>query len=314
MTRLKGDLQLSEPKIRVAVVGFGNVGRYTIEAVQTAPDMELAGVVRRSESLGNGDDELRHLSVPVVSDIRQLGAVQAAILCTPTRTIPQVAAGILGLGINTVDSFDIHGDSIVQLRSSLDEQARKAGAVAIVAAGWDPGTDSLVRILFEAMAPAGITYTNFGPGMSMGHSTAVRAIKGVKEALSMTIPLGTGVHRRMVYVELDPGVSFESVERQILEDPYFVKDETHVTAVEKVSSLWDLGHAVNMHRKGMSGKSANQMMTLEMSINNPALTGQIMVAAARAGLRQSPGAYCLPEIPVIDFLPGDRDSWIKRLV
>jgi len=301
-------------KTRVAVVGFGNVGRYAIDAVQTAPDMELAGVVRRASSLKSNTAGPESLDVRVVSDIRELENVQAAILCTPTRTISDVAEGILNLGINTVDSFDIHGQAVVELRARLRAAALKNKAVAIVSAGWDPGTDSVVRVLFEAMAPLGITYTNFGPGMSMGHSTVVRNMTGVKDALSMTIPLGTGVHRRMVYVELEPGSSYEQVKQQVLSDPYFAKDETHVHAVSDVGTLRDLGHAVMMQRKGTSGKTANQLLQLKMTINNPALTGQILVAAARASLRQNPGAYCLPEIAPLDFLPGERETLIEWMV
>lgn len=305
---------MARTRIQVAVIGFGNVGRYAMDAVQTAPDMELAGVVRRAGSLKNNNAELQGLDVRVVRDIQELENVQVAILCTPTRTIPDVAEGILNLGINTVDSFDIHGPAIVELRARLQAAAQKNNAVAIVSAGWDPGTDSIVRVLFEAMAPFGITYTNFGPGMSMGHSTVVRTMPGVREALSMTIPLGTGVHRRMVYVELEPGSSYEQVQQQILNDPYFAKDDTHVFAVNDVTVLRDLGHAVMMERKGTSGKTANQLLQLKMTINNPALTGQILVAAARASLRQTPGAYCLPEIALLDFLPGERESLIERLV
>ena len=83
--------------------------------------------------------------------------------------------------------------------------ARENGCVSILSAGWDPGSDSMVRALMLAMAPNGLTYTDFGPGRSMGHTVAVKAIAGVKDALSMTIPLGTGIHRRMVYVELEDG-------------------------------------------------------------------------------------------------------------
>ena len=89
--------------------------------------------------------------------------------------------------------------------------SKEHGSVAIISAGWDPGSDSVVRSLLEAIAPKGITYTNFGPGRSMGHSVAVRAIDGVKDALSMTIPTGTGIHRRMVYVELEEGAGFKGI-------------------------------------------------------------------------------------------------------
>ena len=92
----------------------------------------------------------------------------------------------------------------------MDETAKAHNAVSIISAGWDPGSDSVVRALLQAIAPKGITYTNFGPGRSMGHSVAVRAIAGVKDALSMTIPVGTGIHRRMVYVELEEGADFKT--------------------------------------------------------------------------------------------------------
>jgi len=83
--------------------------------------------------------------------------------------------------------------------------------VSVISAGWDPGSDSVIRTLLETLAPRGITYTNFGPGMSMGHTVAVKAIAGVRAALFMTIPAGTGVHCRMVYIELQEGYDFQSV-------------------------------------------------------------------------------------------------------
>ena len=95
----------------------------------------------------------------------------------------------------------------------------------------------------EAIVPKGITYTNFGPGMSMGHTVAVKAIAGVRKALSMTIPTGTGIHRRMVYIELEPGYKAEEVIQAIKSDAYFVHDETHVTVVDDVDQLIDMGTA-----------------------------------------------------------------------
>ena len=197
-------------KIRAAVVGYGNIGRYTIEALEAAPDFEVAGIVRR-----NPQDEQPAQLKPyrVVGDIRELENVDVAILATPTRSVENIAHDILAhanntdyinhkhnflaLGFNHVDSLDIN-TQFTSLRRSLGEAARKAGAVSIISAGWDPGSDSVVRTLLQAIAPKGLSYTNFGPGMSMGHTVAVKAIKGVKAALSMTIPTGQGIHRRMV--------------------------------------------------------------------------------------------------------------------
>ena len=297
-------------KTRVAIVGYGNIGKYALEALVEAPDMEVAGIVRR-HGAENCPPELA--DYPVVKDIRELSDVDVAILATPTRSVEAYAKEILALGINTVDSFDIH-TQIVSLRRSLDAAAKAGGAVSIISAGWDPGSDSVVRTLMESLAPKGISYTNFGPGRSMGHSVAVRAIAGVRDALSVTIPLGTGIHRRMVYVELDEGADFETVAAAVKSDPYFVNDETHVQQVPCVKDLNDVGHGVNLVRKGVSGQTHNQLFEFNMKINNPALTAQVLVNVARASMRQLPGCYTMIEIPVIDLLPGDREDIVGHLV
>ena len=297
-------------KIRAAVVGYGNIGHYTLQALEAAPDFEVAGIVRRK---GAEDKPAELADYPVVKDIKELKDVDVAILATPTRKVEEYAKEILSLGINTVDSFDIH-TQIVDLRRSLGEVARKNGTVSIISAGWDPGSDSVVRTLLQAIAPKGISYTNFGPGMSMGHTVAVKAIPGVKAALSMTIPTGEGIHRRMVYNEVEEGSKFEDVAAAIKADAYFVNDETHVIEVPCVDDVIDMGHGVNLTRKGVSGKTQNQLFEFNMKINNPALTGQVLVCVARASMLQQPGCYTMPEIPVLDLLPGDREENIRHLV
>lgn len=294
--------------IKAAVVGYGNIGNYVIDALLEAPDFEIAGVVRRNSN--DIPDKIKNFRV--TNDLSQLDA-DVAILCTPTRKVEEYALQALELGMNTVDSFDIH-TGIVNLRCSLDKKARECGKVSVISAGWDPGSDSIVRTLLQACAPKGVTYTNFGPGMSMGHTVAVKAIEGVKAALSMTIPLGTGIHRRMVYVELEEGYDINEVSQKIKSDPYFVNDETHIIEVDNVDNVKDMGHGVNMVRKGVSGTTQNQRFEFNMSINNPALTAQILVGAARASMRQQPGAYTMIEIPVIDLLPGSREELIAHLV
>ena len=297
-------------KIRAAVVGYGNIGKSVVEALQAAPDFEIAGIIRRS---GAENKPAELASYEVVKDITELKDVDVAIVASPTRQVEVQAKKILAMGINTVDSFDIH-TQITSLRRSLGETAKANNSVAIISAGWDPGSDSVVRTLLEAIAPKGITYTNFGPGRSMGHSVAVRAIEGVKDALSMTIPTGTGIHRRMVYVELEEGVDFKTVEAAIKSDPYFVNDETHVKQVPCIDDSNDVGHGVNLVRKGVSGTTHNQMFEFNMRINNPALTAQVMVCCARATMRQQPGCYTMIEVPVIDLLHGDREELIAHLV
>ena len=133
-------------KIKTAIVSYGNIGKYVLEALQASSDFEVAGIVRRNAS--NNPEELAKYKV--VDDIKKLDRVEVAILCSPTRQIEAYAKEMLALGINTVDSYDIHS-GIVNLRSELDKVARKYGSKAIVSAGWDPGSDSVIRALFEAM-------------------------------------------------------------------------------------------------------------------------------------------------------------------
>ena len=297
-------------KINAAVVGYGNIGKYTIQALEASDDFEIVGVVRRAGS-ENKPAELANYKV--VKDIKELGKVDVAILATPTRSCEEYAKQILPLGINTVDSFDIH-TQIRGYRERLMEINKSTGTVSVIAAGWDPGSDSIVRTLMQTLAPKGLSYTNFGPGMSMGHSVCARSKEGVKDALSMTIPLGEGIHRRMVYVALEDGAKLADVTAVIKADPYFANDETHVFAVDSVDSVRDMGHGVHLVRKGVSGKTQNQRFEFNMSINNPALTAQVLVNVARASMRQQPGCYTMVELPVIDMLPGERADLIEKLV
>lgn len=284
--------------IKVAILGYGNIGKYAEEAVMSAPDMALAGIYHHR-------DDLEAITADVV------------LLCTPTRAVEQFASFFAQRGICTVDSFDIH-NQIYALRSHLMPVCVANKCVSIISAGWDPGSDSMIRALLLALAPKGITYTNFGPGRSMGHSVAAKAIDGVKDALSMTIPLGTGVHRRMVYVQLEDGADFKAVKAAILADDYFAHDETHVIAVPDVDALNNVAHGVNLVRSGVSGATHNQRFEFNMTINNPALTAQVMVSSARAAYRMQQrgqyGAKTMIELAPIDLLPGTEQELIESLV
>ncbi len=300
-------------KKRVAIVGFGNVAREALAAVQESPDLEAAGIVLRNAARVEAVQE--ETGVPVaLLDVTSLGPVDAAVLAIASRAVPEVAPSYLARGICTVDSFDIHGEAVMDLRKELDAAGKAGNAAAVICAGWDPGTDSVVRALLECIAPKGITYTNFGPGMSMGHTVAVKALPGVKDALSITLPKGTGLHKRYVYVTLQEGAHFDEVKAAILADPYFSHDESYVFPADDVHQLLDLGHGVHMERKGVSGRSHNQRMEFIMSVMNPAATAQVMVSSARAALRQKPGCYTMLEIPPLDFLAGERDALVRRLV
>lgn len=284
--------------MRIAILGYGNIGRAAEQAINAAPDMELAGIYHHNDDL---------------TDIH----ADAVLLCTPTREVEPFAKALLQQGICTVDSFDIH-QKIYDLRQSLLPVAQAHKAVSVISAGWDPGSDSVVRALLMALAPEGVTYTNFGPGRSMGHTVAAKAIPGIKDALSMTIPVGKGVHRREVYVELEEGANAEQVEALLKADAYFASDETKMIVVESVAAINSVGHGVNLVRDGVSSNVPDQHLEFTMRINNPALTAQVMVSCARAAVRmqqkQQYGAYTLIELPPIALLPGDEEQLIRALV
>lgn len=286
---------------RVAIFGYGNIGRAAEQAANAAQDVELVGIFHHDE-------------LSACLNARP----DVVILCLPTRQTQHYAITFLEQGISTVDSFDIH-TQIYDLRLSLMPYAQQHHAVSIISAGWDPGTDSVIRCLMLAMTPqGGHTYTNFGPGRSMGHTVAAKSIPGVKNALAITLPKGQGVHGRHVYIELEDGCRFEDVRDAILQDDYFAHDETEVELVPDVNALNTTMHGVNLVRNGVSGVTDNQQLEWNMRIDNPALTGQVLVSAARAAVTLASkgqyGAYTLPEVPPIYLVQGNIEKLIRQLV
>lgn len=296
----------------VAVVGYGNVGKCVVEAIQQSTDMRLAGIVEVPQVVETLKQSIK--TFPLVSDPTDLAQVDVAVLAVNSLAVPEIAPVYLKRGINTVDPYDIHGESALKLKKELDELAKEQGCVSIIAAGWDPGTDSIIRTIFEIITPRGLTNVNFGPGMSMGHTVVVKSIAGVKDAISITVPMGMGIHKRMVYVELYDGQDLEDISATIKSNQYFINDETHVFSVKNIKDLVDTGHGVHIERKGVAGRTHNQRLEFNMSITNPAATGQVLVSAARASLKQRPGCYSLIEIPPLDFLYGEREELLRRLI
>lgn len=306
-------------KIKVCVHGLGNIGKYVIEAVEASKDMECVGVVRRKSSIGKKTLDLRGLPEfdSAESLIKQVGKPQVAIICTPSRHALEDDSVYLAKGISTVDSFDIHTE-VSSVFKKLDKVAKANECVAVMSAGWDPGTDSVFRAMYEAMVPVGTTFTNFGRGMSMGHSAAARAIKGVDDAVSITIPIGGGRHARLVYVVLEKGEKLSDIKKRIEKDDYFAHDPLEVREAkdkEELDRVCDSSHGVLMERTGASGLTPNQKLSFDMRINNPALTAQIMVSCARAATRLfHHGCFTMIDIPPVYYLDCEREEAIKKLV
>lgn len=305
-------------RIKVIVHGLGNIGKGTIAALETASDMQCLGVIRRAASLGSQSLSLRGLQdfADLESLISAKGKPDVAIICGPSRNMPDDALLYLEAGINTVDCFDIHSE-VPLLVERLGETAKKAGRVAVVAAGWDPGTDSVLRVMFEAMAPVGTTFTNFGRGRSMGHTVAARGLEGVANAVSITIPIGGGRHSRLVYVLPAKGAAQADIKARLAKDDYFAHDPLDVRFVAseaELSMVADNSHGVLIERIGASGLASNQHLSFDMRIDNPALTSQILVSCARASTRLAAGSYTMIDIPPVSLLAGERMSHVARLV
>ena len=275
---------------------------------------------RDAESLGTQSHALRGL--PEFADLASLGKA------APGRPDVIALCGIFAQHPGNGGSFSEAGLQLCgQLRhphrdprhrgpSGCRRQGR-CNSVSITAAGWDPGTDSVLRALFEAAVPRGTTATNFGRGRSMGHSVVARAIKGVADAVSITIPVGGGRHSRLVYVVLEEGENLADVTARIKADDYFAHDPLDVRQCrdrEELAFVADQSHGVLMERTGASGMTDNQILKFDMRINNPALTAQVLVSCARATTRLQAGCHTLIEVPPIAMLRGERMDIISRMV
>ncbi|WP_424245583.1 diaminopimelate dehydrogenase [Elusimicrobium posterum] len=290
-------------KKKAIVVGMGNTGKYTVRALKESVDFECIGIIRRSASNEEfeGVKQYENLeSLPVKPDV--------AILGIPSKMMPETAKFYLEKGICVVDSFDIH-DQVAPVVESLDAVAKANNTSAVVSAGWDPGSDSMIRAVFKALSPRATIYTSFGPGMSMGHSVVARSIKGVADAISITLPLGMGKHKRHVYVKLDGTQTQDEVYKNMKADNYFAHDELIVEAVEDLAPYKNANHGgmIEMEEGDIKAK-------FQMTVNNPQTTAYVMVACARAALRMEPGAYTVIDLPLVKLLEGERVDNIKKLV
>ena len=228
-----------------------------------------------------------------------------AILCIPSREVPERVKQYHEFGISTIDSYDEHLN-IASVRRDLDISAKSKKVVSIIGAGWDPGTDSAIRAIMKLVSITGYGTTTFGGengGRSMGHTVQVKQIEGVKDAVALTLANGRGKQKRKVYLELEKGADLAVVEKAILSDPYFKNDPTEVIEVKNINKYNTLNHSVCLERTGMQ---VNQKYEAEGV--NPEFTANIMVSCARACMKayldEDYGAYTFIERPLIDYLPG----------
>ena len=312
--------------IKLAIVGYGNLGKGVELAVRQNPDMELAAVFTRRDpkSLRVQTPGLQVLPMERLDDMTQ--QLDVLILCGGSATDLPVMTPALAKKFNVVDSFDNHS-RIPQHIAKVHEAASAAGKMAVVSCGWDPGLFSLARIYAQAALPQGESYTFWGPGLSQGHSDAVRRIPGVADARQYTVPVEAALeqvrsgdaprlttrqkHTRHCYVVVEDGADKEAIMNTICQMPgYFADYDTTVnfiTAQEMAEQHSTMPHGGFVIRSGVTGE--NTRHTIEYSLkleSNPQFTASMLVACARAAVRMQQrgetGCVTLAEIRPCDLL------------
>ena len=292
-------------RIRVAIAGYGNLGRGVESALTQNPDMRLVGVFSRRDP---ASVTLLDSSVPVyaMDTIEQYqDAVDVMILCGGSKTDLPEQGPYLAKFFNTVDSFDTHA-KVPEYYAALDQSARDAGRVALLSVGWDPGLFSLNRLYGEAILPEGETYTFWGKGLSQGHSDAVRRVPGVKSGVQYTLPSEEAIarvrsgeqpelttrekHKRECYVVLDNGADADIVRDNIVSMPdYFADFDTTVNFIDQDTFVKDhssMPHGGFVIRSGKTGTDSTQTIEYSLALgSNPEFTSSVLVAYARAVYR-----------------------------
>ena len=320
--------------MKIAIYGYGNLGRGVELAAHQNPDTELVGIFTRRppEAIATAYKTPVYPSGDVL-DFK--GMIDVLIICGGSATdLPEVTP-TLARDFNVVDSFDNHL-KISDHFASTDAAAREGGTLAVISAGWDPGILSLARTLFASVIPDGTTHTFWGRGVSQGHSDAIRRIDGVVDARQYTVPIPEAVsaarsggsrltscesHRRECFVAVADGADTERIEHAIKTMPgYFAGYDTTVTFVTKDVLDHALPHAGRVIRCGGTGCGLVHNHTLELSLkldSNPEFTGAALICVARAVNKMAKqgeiGCKTMLDIPPSCYSPLSAEELVRTI-
>lgn len=295
-------------KIRIGIVGYGNIGRGVEQAIARNDDMELKAVFTRRDPsavvIKTAGAEVKHFD----DMLSMRDAIDVMMLCGGSATDLPVMGPEIAANFNTIDSFDTHA-KIPEYFENVDKAAKAGNNVSIISVGWDPGMFSLNRLYAESILVQGSTYTFWGKGVSQGHSDAIRRIDGVKNAIQYTVPIEEAVdrvrtgsepelttrekHLRECYVVAEEGADKAAIEQAIKTMPnYFDEYDTTVTFIseeELKENHSKMPHGGFVIRTGETGTEGNKHV-IEYSLkldSNPEFTASVLVAYARAAYRLS---------------------------
>ena len=288
-----------ENKIKVGVMGYGNLGKGVLKAINCNNDMQLEAVFTRREGITT-DEGIKTVHISKIAEYKD--KIDVMILCGGSATDLPEQGPMIAEMFNTVDSFDTHA-KIPQYFESVDKVAKAAGTLSIISVGWDPGLFSLNRLLGNAILPQGTDYTFWGKGVSQGHSDAIRRIEGVKDAKQYTIPKEEALekvrngenpelttrdkHFRSCYVVLEDGADKAKVENKIKTMPnYFSDYDTEVNFIseeELKKNHSGMPHGGFVIRTGTTGNGNKEKIEFSLTLDsNPEFTASVLVAYARA--------------------------------
>jgi len=323
-------------KIRIGIVGYGNLGKGAAKAIAVNPDMELKAIFTRRDpsSIEIDDNNVTVLSIDDAESM--VGKIDVCLLCGGSATdLPEQGPYFASL-FNTVDSFDTHA-KIPEYMASIDNVATKT--TAIISTGWDPGLFSMMRSLFESTLHNGVNYTFWGKGFSQGHSEAVRRINGVKYAAQYTIPIESAVeavrsggnpelsarekHLRECFVVAEPNANTSEIEATIKSMPHYFADYdttvNFITAEEFLANHTEMPHGGMVIRGANTSDEYKQVMEFSLKLDsNPEFTSSVLVAYARAAYRMSHeglfGAKTVFDVPLSYLSLKDRAELIEELL
>ena len=293
-------------KIRIGIVGYGNIGRGVEQAIKRNEDMELAAVFTRrdpaSVKVATEGAKVVHMD----DMLSMKGDVDVMVLCGGSATDLPVMGPEIAANFNTIDSFDTHA-KIPEYFANVDKAAKEGNNISIISVGWDPGMFSLNRLYAESILVQGSTYTFWGKGVSQGHSDAIRRIPGVKNAIQYTVPVDEAVdqvrsgsepklttrdkHTRECYVVAQEGANKAEIENAIKTMPNYIDEyntTVHFIAEEELKRDHSkMPHGGFVIRTGETGEEGNKHV-IEYSLkldSNPEFTASVLIAYARAAYR-----------------------------
>jgi diaminopimelate dehydrogenase len=264
---------------RLAIVGFGRLGRACAEAIVESHDAELAGAVCRPGSRQRLEPP--HERVKVVTHVRDLGQVDVVLVCVPATAASAVARELLQQGLAIVECAALAEEARAAYYAGLDDFARRRRTRAVLGAGWDPGVFTLLRHCFETLIPKGASALTRRPAVSLHHTAAAAAVKGVKGALACEYSDANGRTQRYVYVELAQGARLDAIAAEISADPAFVGEDTRVFLVDSIAALEEEAQGILFERRGTARSGAHQTLLVEGRFDPVTFAARAMLDAAR---------------------------------